>query len=69
MEHLHIEVIGESPNEINNEDADKNIDSNCAFNQLVNVIEKNGDQEHIDKVNKSKIPKLKVFQALWFLLI
>jgi hypothetical protein len=54
---VHIEVIGKSPNEVNNKDTNKDIDGNCTLDQFVNVVEKDGDKEYIDKIDESEIPK------------
>lgn len=39
MQHKHIEKIGKSPHEIDNNDPNKNINGNGALNEFVNIVE------------------------------
>lgn len=43
MEHKHFQKISQSPDEIDDNNSDKNIDCNGAFDKPVNIVEKNCD--------------------------
>ena len=63
MEHEHVEEVGQFPNGINDKNSDENIDSNRSLDQLVDIIQKNGNKEDINKIDDSKIPKFKFIQG------
>jgi hypothetical protein len=63
VEHVHFKEIGQSPNGVDNNDSNKDIDGNCTFYQFINIIEKYGNKKDIDKINYAKIPKFEFIQG------
>ena len=62
MQHAHFKEIGQFPNGIDNNDANKNIDGYSAFNQFVDIVKQNSYKKDIDKINNPKIPKFELIQ-------
>jgi hypothetical protein len=63
MEHEHVQEIGQFPNGIHDKNSYEDIDSNRSLDQFVDIIQKNGNKEDINKIDDSKIPKFKFIQG------
>ena len=62
MHHIHLQVIGKSPNQIDDYNSNKNIDSYSSFNELIDVVQQYGNKKYIYKINNAEFPKFKLFQ-------
>ncbi len=63
MKHVHIEKICQLPNSINDDNPDEDVDGDRSLHQLIDIIQKNGNKEDINKIDDSKIPKFKFVQG------
>jgi len=63
MQHEHVEKICQFPNGINDQNSNKDFDGDRSLYQLVDIIQKNGNKEDINKIDDSKIPKFKFVQG------
>ncbi len=61
-DHFHAQELCQFPKAPDNYDPYKDVDGDRTTHQFINIIEKYGDQDNVDKVGNFKIDKIQKIQ-------